>query len=497
MKTLQALVLERLNEAGGGPALSIEGSTTPADALRARVGARVAALADAGFGAGARALVTSRRGVDVWVDCMAVWVAGGVAVPLDPQLDPGLVARVVEKAQAAVCLGDASCAPGVPGLPELEAADARPVGPLTALHTVGPDDVAAILFTSGSTGAPKGVVLSHEVVLGNAEGICAALPLGPGDRLAIAIPFHFTSAICHFLATLLTRAQLVATEQSLLPRNFADFLAESGANCFGGAPVQLAWIAQAARERPVALDWVMSSGDHLSPEIIAALRAALPACGIYTVYGLTELGGRFCVLPDDELDTQAGTVGRPIEGLGVTVLDDDGRPCPVGVAGEVVAEGRLMLKSYFGDPAATAAVLDGNRFRTGDLGYLNDAGNLVLTGRKDDVFKVNGQKVSAIVVQDALRETGMFADVAVIPLEDPALGMTPCACFVSAPDAAFDRSAVLRAMRKALPPHFLPRKFVEVAAIPRTGSGKVRRAELRRLVTDGEKQSSQDSVQRR
>ena len=159
-----------------------------------------------------------------------------------------------------------------------------------------PEETAAILFTSGSTGTPKGVQLAHRALLQNALGTAAMLPTRPDDTLFIAIPFRFVSSVSHFLVTTLTGGCFAGTEKPVMAADLVDQLKASGATAFGGAPLQLRWIADQMDEAELELRWLMSSGDHLSSDIVEKLAATQSNPSVLAVYGLTELAGRFCVL---------------------------------------------------------------------------------------------------------------------------------------------------------------------------------------------------------
>lgn len=451
-----------------------------AAACLARAEARRRQMAAAGIGPGARVYIWAGRGSDYWVDMLAVWGLDATAVPVDAGIDSARAAHLFERAPPACVLGapvTLALPPSTRGLGDTPAA-----GGAAALAIAPPEHPAAILFTSGSTGDPKGVVLCHAAMLGNSRAILAVLDLNPGDRLAMATPYAFTSAICHFLAAALSGATLVGCEDRLFAADLVRTVRDARPTCFGGAPIQLQWLAAAARREPLPLRWVMSSGDHLRASVIHDLREAMPGTDIYTVYGLTETGGRFCALPPHALPAAAGAVGTPIAGMTVTVRDDAGHPLADGIEGEVYADGAYLFDGYFRDDAATDAALTPAGLRTGDLGYMGDDGWLRLTGRADDVFKSSGQKVSSIPIVDTLMATGLFDDVAIVPEAHPALGHVASAVYVLKAGTQFDRRAVIQAVRDRLPANHVPHRFVAATAIPRTGSGKIRRRELAALV---------------
>ncbi|MEJ2130778.1 MAG: fatty acid--CoA ligase family protein, partial [Gammaproteobacteria bacterium] len=332
-----------------------------------------------------------------------------------------------------------------------------------------------ILFTSGSSGEPKGVVLSRRSMFGNAAATVDALPIHADDRLLLNTPFHFTSAICHFLATLISRATLIAVEDKCFPRELVRCAQTYDATAFGGAPIQVRWLGEGLDPKK-PLRWWMSSGDHMPGQVIEQLTTRFPKTSLHVVYGLSEVGGRFCTLPPERCTTFAGSVGAPIRGMSLSVRDDTGRELGCGESGEVYASGEYLMTGYLGEDACSPPGPHG--FATGDVGHRDAEGNLWLLGRADDVFKVAGQKVSGHSIAAALMETGLFEDAAVVPIDDDMLGTVPGACIVPRTNP-IEKSQLLQALRKRLPPNAMPRKFFNVPRIPRTGSGKVKATELR------------------
>jgi long-chain acyl-CoA synthetase len=481
--TLAAAIVPILGREVEKPVLDCDGEVLSRGHFLERVRDRASQLRGAEFGREARIIVVSGRGSAFWIDMVAVWMIGGVAIPCDPRAPFRWSRALVDKARPQAVLGGEKARENVfDGLRAINAPPPRGDGGPTGITEVPSDATAALLFTSGSTGEPKGVVLSHRSLFGNCRAILAELPFVPEDRLLVAVPFHFTSAICHFLAAVLTGACLVTSERNLLPGDLKKVIQETGATCFGGSPLQLRWIGELAAQEAIPLRWVMSSGDHLQKRDIEALRQHVPDAGIFTVYGLTEVGARFCVLPASLVDQFTGSVGRPISGMSVSVLDDSGLPAAIGEIGHVFASGDYLFDCYFGEEEATAKVLGPKGFATGDMGYLSSDGLLYLAGRSDEVFKVAGVKCSTLEVSDALAQLGLFDDIIVLPVDDPFVDQVPKAYYVLKKGKIFNKGEVLRHLRTVLANSKIPREFQAVPSIPRTGSGKVNRKEFKAMV---------------
>lgn len=434
---------------------------------------------------GERVLVATGRGNDVWMDIVSIWALGATAVPLEPSAEPRQLQAVLDTARPIRRIGDFQALDGPAEAPQplpMVSGDAGEEHPAPEVTPVAPEREAMVLFTSGSTGMPKGVPLTHGALLGNARSTASVIGLHEAQRLFMPVPFRFISAISHFLVTILSGATLIGTERKLIQADLVDRLIECNADAFGGAPVQARWIAQSGERIGSRLRWLMSSGDHLPTAVISELRAALPDLAIHTVYGLTELAGRFCALPPQQLDALAGSVGKAIAGFNVSIVTADGRRAVAGEDGEVWAGGAFVFTGYLNAPDINRRCLGPLGFNTGDIGHKDEDGWLYLTGRSDDVFKSAGLKVSTVEVAAALMDIGMFSDVAVVPWDAPGLGLVPHACVVMKPEIGFQKGRVIRALRDRLPAHCIPRHYLEMGEIPRTGSGKVRRGVLKELL---------------
>lgn len=474
----------KLDETREHPMLACEGESLTADVFRERVVRRQAQLKAAGLEEDERCLVLCGRGNQVWIDVVALWGLGLTAVPLDASQPEETVRHMVALSGARTVLLDTS--ESTPGSSVLSDLCALPLGTASetpepaskvTVRAVRPETLAIILFTSGSTGTPKGVPLSHRNLIANALGTRTVLPIEAGDRVFMAVPFRFVSALSHFIVVMMAKAVLIGFEKPFLHGDFIDALRACKGTAVGGNPRQMAWIAEASDRIGGVLSWAMSSGDHLPSETITALGEAYPGLKVQVAYGLTELGGRFCMLPVEDIPRKLGSVGKPVPGLEVNVLDDDGNLAASGESGRVFARGDCVFDGYYGSDTP----LGPHGFDTGDIGRIDEEGYVYLLGRADDVFKSGGVKVSALTIADALRAMEGFSDVAVLPVDHKKLGKVPHAYVVMAPRKGFEKGAIMRALRETLPSTHLPFKLLAVDAIPRTGSGKVDRKRLRAL----------------
>lgn len=446
-------ILENLSAAEDKLFLSSGNSSLTLTDFLSAVETRKAELAGAGIGQGHIALIAAGKGLQFFVDMCACWSERVTVVPISRHADNAYLSHLYK----------------VLGKPYHE-------GSSTSIEIISwPNpkfaDFATIWFTSGSSGKPKGVRHTFANIVGNAISTVKKIGISHKDRLFTNIPYNFTSLICHFLSVLVSGASLVAIENKLLPKDLWDIIETSDVTCFGGAPIQILWLADSNRIFSRSLDWCMSSGDDLPVSTINKFRSKYPSTNIFTVYGLTELGGRVCILEPNDLDSRSGSVGKPIEGLVVSVMDVHMNELPPGEQGEVVIAGKYLLEGFVEEEFNKGITEFG--YKTGDIGYKDQDGFLYLQGRSDDVFKVAGQKVSGLLIRRELLATGWFLDAAVISKTDPAYGALLAAVVVLKEGARPTKGMIINALRKKLPLNHIPREFKISSNIQRTGSGKI------------------------
>jgi long-chain acyl-CoA synthetase len=466
-----------------------------------------------GVAAGLRAAgLTSRRRAalyleeydDFFVAMFAVWLAGGVVVPLNTSLPRRDVDHLLGKAAPDLIVVADEALLADAGVPRVvlrrdgtgrvsgaaPASDGAGVSPDAAGATaaggaapVAPDELAMLMFTSGTTGMPKAVCQTLRSLSSNPGHVARVIGLRDDDRIFINTPPYFTSGICHFLTMLAHGGGTAGRLGFYFGDGLLDEMERLGCTGFGGAPAHLVRVVDPLETpRETGLRFWVSSGDHLPQPVIDRFRRLLPRVALFNMYGLTEVSGRLCVLPPAELDARAGSVGRPIADMRVQALDAEGRSLPYGETGELYVTGSLLMQGYLDEPGITARTLTAHGLRTGDFGRVDADGFVWIAGRKDDIIKRGGEKVSTVHVQQALLALERFADVAVLAAPDEILGHVPVAFVVPLEREGFKATRVLRELRGLLPSSSLPSRIVAVDEIPRTGSGKAIRADLQALL---------------
>jgi acyl-CoA synthetase (AMP-forming)/AMP-acid ligase II len=379
----------------------------------------------------------------------------------------------------AASLGEMRALVCAPQLPEADPAALPPAG------GSGSDELRWVLFTSGTTADPKGVQLTDAALAAGAAGFCERLELQHEDRITIPFPFTHVAGIGTLFAQLQAGCAAILLEQFDAERA-ARLLREHGLTlCTGGTAIALAFL-QAQRRAPArklfpALRAVMAGGAPKPAGLHAEVKAELGGVGVVSCYGLTEAPYLCLTSVRDGDDVLAHTEGRAVAGAVMRTVGLDGAVLAAGAEGELCARGPQLSRGYT-DPALTAAAFDAEGFfHTGDLGRIDAAGNVVLTGRVKDIIIRKGENISARQVEDLLYAHKKVADVAVIGLPDRERGELCCAVVVPAdaaqPPALRELGEYLRAEGLAI--QKIPERLEIVPELPRNPSGKVLKHQLR------------------
>jgi len=348
---------------------------------------------------------------------------------------------------------------------------------------VRPTDVSDTLFTSGTTGRPKGVLMTHGQTVQQFREWCAFAGLRAGDRYLIVNPFfHMFGYKAGWLASLLMGATIVPVPVFDVPHVLSPVESERITVLPGAPTIYRSILDHPELERfdLSTLRVAVTGAADVPVALIEQMRAELPFRSILTGYGLTEAGTCTGSRPEDDAETIATTAGRAMPGLEVIVADAKGREVPRGETGEVLVRGYGVMQGYLDDPEATAAAIDERGFlRTGDLATMDERGYVRIVGRSKDMIIVGGFNVYPAEVENVLLGHDAVGQVAVVGVPDARMGEVPLAYVVPAPGRAFDADAVLAWARERLANYKVPRHALVIAELPINASGKVLKNELR------------------
>jgi amino acid adenylation domain-containing protein len=498
--------------------------------LEAEVDLRAAGLRSAGARAGDRVAVLLANGTEAAVSIWAVLRAGCVIVPVHAALrgeplqatlrdaQPRWVITARELAASWPALREAL--PQLAGLFVWEPPDAAPVAAAdgttmpwrvgaigsadetvpqasgTDVATQGQgqghsaasgDAVAALIYTSGSTGEPKGVMLSHANMLAAIKAVNAYLHLHSGDVIYSALPLSSSYGLYQLLMGHALGATVVLDRSFAFPAKSLALLAAERATVLAGVPTMFAWIAGATvlgNHDLSSLRVLTSAAASLPVEHARRVRERLPQARLYVMYGQTECK-RITYLPPEDFDTHAGSVGRGMPFQEHAVIDEAGRPVEPGATGELVVRGPHVMLGYFNRPEETARKLrlladgSGPWLHTDDLFRIDEQGYLHFVGRKDDILKVGGHKVSPREIEEVIVQMPQVREAAVIGIPDDAWGQAAKAYVVLREGATLEAEDVIRYCSARLRGFMVPKQVSFARDLPKTESGKVKKRELR------------------
>ena len=446
-----------------------------------------AGLAARGVERGDRVAVMLPNSLASAVAIYGVLRAGAAFVPLNPTLKREKLGGLLSRAGAQVLICDEERGP-VAREAASGAGGAEVVDDVLSLRSDGlpPDaplssDLAAIVFTSGSTGIPKGVTLTHRNMTFVADSIIEYLEMDESERVMCTLPLSFGYGLYQLLTCVRTGATLILQAGLSFPGRVIQLLEDEGVTALPGVPtvfnVLLSLHGLADREFP-RLRVLTNAGAALPAATVAELRRVFPAARLYSMYGQTECQ-RVCYLPPTELDARPTSVGVAIPGTQAWVEDAEGGVAAPGVVGELLVVGDHVMQGYWNDPEATAVKIRPGRWpwerimATGDLFRTDEEGFLYFVARRDDIIKSGGEKVPPREVEEVLHTASGVREAAVVGMPDRMLGEAVCAHVALDPGHDADAAAIRRHCAEHLEDYMVPRKVVFHEELPRTENGKL------------------------
>lgn len=428
-----------------------------------------AALVERGVAPGDPVAVTLPKGAGQVAAVLGVLAAGGVYVPVDAAQPAARAARIADVAGYSVVV-DAS----------FEAAGP----PLAAPIAGAEEDLAYILFTSGSTGEPKGVEVPHRAAMTTIDDLIDRFDIGAGDRTLALSGLDFDLSVFDLFAPLSVGGAVVTTpgDDRRDVESWGPTVAEHGVTILNCVPPLLDMLLASGTPLGESLRLVLLGGDRVGVDLPGRLAAAAPGARFVGLGGTTEtaIHSTVCEVVDANVpdDWRCVPYGTPLSNVACRVVDQLGRDCPDWVPGELWIGGDGVARGYRGDPVRTAdrfVELDGRRwYRTGDLARYRGDGTLEFLGRRDNQVKIRGFRVELGEVEAALAAVpGVTGAAAVV------VGTATLAAAVAGP--GLDADVVRDAVRDALPSHMVPEKVVVLDALPLTGNNKIDRTAVRAL----------------
>ena len=356
---------------------------------------------------------------------------------------------------------------------------------------VGPDDVAALMFTSGSTGTPRGVMVSHRNIMANTDSIIQYLGLTAEDRIMDVLPFHYCFGASLLHTHLRVGGAVVMDSRFLYPEAVLQRMQATECTGFAGVPSHFQILlreSSLSRMTFPRLRYVQQAGGALAPRFIQELREALPQTQVFVMYGQTEATARLSYLPPELLDRKIGSIGKAIPGVRLEVLNESGVPVKPGETGEIVAQGANIAAGYWRAPEDSAAAFRNGKLYTGDLATVDEEGFIYIVDSAKDMIKCGGQRVSGRRLEEQLLAFGELQEAAVTGMTDEILGEavkafvvlrgTECGANCDWRQCRAAREQVWRHCKRNLPPPQVPKQIVALPCLPKSGTGKILKSQL-------------------
>ena len=493
--------------------------------LSLRIQRAASGLKAAGLEPRGRVAVYLPKKTETVVSLFAASYAGGVMVPVNPVLKATQVRHILEDAGATILVTSADRYAGlrqaleglaslrrvvlIDGIPDALRDDAL-VTDWSAIDGAEPGaagasidaDVAALLYTSGSTGRPKGVVLSHRNLVAGADSVASYLENSPDDRILAVLPLSFDAGFSQ-LTTAFHSGATAVLHDYFLPRDLLKIAERERITGITAVPPLWSQLADLDWPDPCrqSLRYLANTGGKMPKALLSRLRELFPSAAPYLMYGLTE-AFRSTYLPPAEVDRRPDSIGKAIPNAEILVVRPDGTECDAEEPGELVHRGALVSLGYWNDPARTA-----ERFKpapghpagvplpeiavwSGDTVRRDADGFLYFIGRRDDMIKTSGYRVSPTDIEEAAFASGLVSEAAAIGVDDERLGQRIVLVVAAGEGGEQATDALLRHFRAEVANFMVPAEVHWQSGLPRNPNGKIDRGAVRAMLAELDREAS-------
>ena len=354
------------------------------------------------------------------------------------------------------------------------------------------EDVAALMPTSGSTGVPRLVIVSHGNLTSNTQAIIRSQHLGTNERAMLVMPISYCFGASVMHTHLYQGGGVVFDSRFMFPDRVLHAINTYGCTTFAGVPIIYNVLLRRSNLRNIPLPGLrrfLQAGGALTPENVREMRQVVATAEFYVMYGQTEATARISCLPSARLADKLGSAGLPLDNVEVRIVDELGREVPLGETGEIQVRGPSVCLGYLDDPESTERKFGGGWLKTGDFACLDEDGYLWIKGRTDDFIKIRGIRVSVGEVEAKVGAMAGVSECAAVGVSHPEAGEAVALLVVADHGVTNGVTADSRGddvgerVRRALPSHWTCVAVKVVPALPRTANGKIARSQLATLLT--------------
>jgi acyl-CoA synthetase (AMP-forming)/AMP-acid ligase II len=445
--------------------------------LRGKITQFGSALRSEGLKPGDRVLIGSRLSVSSVVAYLGTMYAGLVAVPADERTLAASANSLIRATAAKAVWSEISLSSIDCDVVRLQG-DVENAGSSLPSPTICErTDLAALMPTSGSTGIPRFVMVSHENLIANTEAIIHSQKLGADEVAMVVLPLSYCFGASLLHSHLYTGGSVVLDRRFMFPDSVLQSMAEFNCTTFAGVPTVYNTLLRRSNLRNTTLPSLkrfLQAGGGLASEKIDEMRTAFPATEFYVMYGQTEATARIACLDSESWKTKHGSVGRPLDNLTVSIVDERGDAVQPGQVGELLVKGPSVCSGYWNDPEETSQAFSNGWLRTGDLARQDADGYLWIEGRKSAFLKIRGTRVSFAEIEGRVAAMPGVFECGACAQSHQESGEALLLMVVPEPEARIDTENI----RRSLPAHWTVDSIRVVSELPKTATGKLARSSL-------------------
>ena len=466
------------------------GKTISGPDLPARLVGFAAGFSKAGLQAGDRILLACSLTPASTLAYLGAMYAGFVPVLIEERMVAASGDQLLTKSKAAAVWTEKKASgawdTAYPEIPRLEG-DFEPCSPASLpCSPCTQHDLAALMPTSGSTGVPRLVMVSHGNLISNTEAIIRSQRLGANERAMLIMPISYCFGASVMHSHLWQGGGVVFDSRFMFPDRVLHAINSHQCTTFAGVPIIYNILLRRSNLKSIPMPGLrrfLQAGGALAPESVEEMSSICPGTGFFVMYGQTEATARISCLPAERLREKLGSAGLPLDNLEIRVVDEQCREVPRGQSGEIQVRGPSVCIGYLDDAEATERKFGGGWLKTGDYAARDEDGFLWIKGRTDDFIKIRGVRVSVGEVEAKVGAMAGVSECAAVAVKHPEAGEA-LALLVVAERVVAEQSEdnLSERVRRGLPPHWTCVTVKMVSALPRTANGKIARAQLTELI---------------